>query len=539
MEAHIPFWRGRRRPIVTDAPESVGPYAYFALAVLTASSVLNFLDRQIVSILAQSIKTDLLLTDAQLGFLLGTAFAVFYAVVGIALGRIADAISRTTLMAVGLSIWSGMTALGALASSFAGLGAARIGVGVGEASANPCSHSLLSQYFPARNRAAALGTYTAGAFLGGAGALLLGGLILQHWNSMCSAVPGGFACGFRGWQATLAIVGLPGLPLAILVATLREPQRPERPRVSLSRLFAREFGAAIPPFTLGSLYRSGSPRALASNIGLIMLIVALAVVLTRLTGDLAQWSAIALGAYSVVTWGQIQKIRDRPFYSLTFGCPTFTLAMLSGSLIASTTGTVNAWAAPYAMRVLHMSPGTTGASLGLITAVSAGLGVILAGWITDRWKRHDVRAPIFMATISLLGSLPSLAVMLSAQTPAVYLSAYCFMSIFSAGWAGAYAALVQDLVLPRMRGGAASAFALVNVVISAGAGTYWVGKVSTITGSLRIGLISVQALAPIAFVLLYFTARRLRQETLAARLARAEAAGENAIRINLHTAPLS
>jgi MFS family permease len=507
----------------------VSAYAYFALAVLTATSILNYLDRYILSILAQSIKGDLHLTDAQLGFLLGTGFAVFYAVVGIAMGRIADAVSRTRLMALGIAGWSVMTALGATATSFAGLAGTRIGVGVGEATANPASHSLISEMFPPRMRSVVLGTYVAGSFLGGAAAMVVGGLIVQHWTGICQAVPGGAACGLKGWQGALIAVGALGLPLAAVVAFLREPPRPYLEDVSLGPLCVREFSAALPPFTLVALARSGNARAFTANLALIVAVVLAAWALIAVTGDIAQWSAIALGAYCVISWGQAQKLRDRPFYSLTFGDPTYVLAMLSGAFVACATGAVSAWAAPYAMRELHMSSAAGGAALGLIAAVCGGIAVIAAGWITDRWKRSDPRAPIWMATVALTGTLPPLVVMMSTHSVAVYLSAYAVFAIFQSGWAGGYAALIQDLVLPRMRGSAASAFTLVNIVIAAGAGPYWAGKVSTVTGSLGTGILSVQLLAPVAYVILFLAARRLRSETPAGRRARAEAAGEQIV----------
>ncbi|CAN7314725.1 MFS transporter [Phenylobacterium sp. LjRoot225] len=526
--AQIDLQRPAAQP-ASSAPPPVEPvqrYAYLALAVLTASSFLNFLDRQILSILAQGIKADLGLTDAQLGFLLGTAFAVFYAVVGIAMGRISDAVDRTRLMGAGLAVWSAMTVLGAAATSFGGLAAARIGVGIGESTANPCSHSLLSQYFPARRRAAAIGTYLAGAFLGSAAALLTGGLLLQHWGELCRSVPFGNACTVPSWKATLVIVGLPGLPLALLVASLREPPRPPRPPSPLHRLVVREFGAAVPPFTLFTLYALGGLRALCANLVLIAVIVGAATALVQLTGDLAQWAAIALGAYSICTWGQVLKLRDLPLFRLTFGCPTFTLAMASGALIACVIGTVQAWAAPYAMRVLGMSPGSAGVSLGLIFAVGAGAAVILGGWLTDTWKRRDARAPIWVALLGLLAATPAMIAMLTAQTSTVYLVAYAAFCLVGSAWSGAFGALVQDLVLPRMRGAAASAFALVSVVIASGAGPYWAGKVSTLTGSLATGMLSIQALSPIAIIVLLLTARRLKGETEAGRRTRAEAAGE-------------
>ena len=122
-------------------PVRVGPYAWYALSVLVLVYSLNFIDRQILSILAEDIKKDLGLEDAEIGFLYGTAFAVFYALFGIPLGRLADSWYRGRLMAMGLTLWSSMTALSGFAGSLGTLAVARIGVGIGEASASPFDHS--------------------------------------------------------------------------------------------------------------------------------------------------------------------------------------------------------------------------------------------------------------------------------------------------------------------------------------------------------------------------------------------------------------
>src|SRR6266496_4383985 len=129
---------------MSGAPAREPRHAWLVLAVLTAVYALNYLDRQILSILAEDVKRDLALSDAQLGFLYGTAFAVFYAVFGLPLGRLADTWTRTRLITWGLGLWSFMTAASGLARSFAQLAAARFGVGVGEASANPASFSLIA-----------------------------------------------------------------------------------------------------------------------------------------------------------------------------------------------------------------------------------------------------------------------------------------------------------------------------------------------------------------------------------------------------------
>jgi MFS family permease len=116
--------------------------------------------------------------------------------------------------------------------------------------------------------------------------------------------------------------------------------------------------------------------------------------------------------------------------------------------------------------------------------------------------------------------------MLSTRQATVYVAAYGVFGLFASAWSAAYAALVQDLVLPRMRGGAASAFALVCVIVGAGGGPYWVGKLSAITGSLATGMLSILALVPIVVIVLLLTARRMRHETADGRRARAEAFGE-------------
>jgi sugar phosphate permease len=130
-----------------SAPQA-SSYSWYVLVVLVLVYIINFIDRQILSILAEDIKADLGLTDADLGFLFGAAFAVFYALFGIPLGRLADNWNRKKLLSIGLTLWSAMTALSGLAQNQVTLSLARMGVGVGEATASPTAYSLISDYFP-------------------------------------------------------------------------------------------------------------------------------------------------------------------------------------------------------------------------------------------------------------------------------------------------------------------------------------------------------------------------------------------------------
>jgi MFS family permease len=206
-----------------ESEEVGGRYAWYVLVVLVIVYVFNFIDRQILSILAEEIKADIGLSDSEIGFLYGTVFAVFYAIFGIPLGRLADVWVRKSLIAIGLAFWSAMTALSGTARSFPVLGAYRIGVGVGEASATPAAFSMLVDWFPARLRATALSVYSSGVYIGAGIGIFLGGWIVDAWRN---AFPDGTApLGLRGWHVAYFAVGLPGILLAIWVATLREPRR--------------------------------------------------------------------------------------------------------------------------------------------------------------------------------------------------------------------------------------------------------------------------------------------------------------------------
>ena len=182
----------------------------YALSVLVVVYTFNFIDRQILSILLEPIKLELGLSDTALGLLTGFAFALFYATLGIPIARYADKNNRRNLIALALAIWSGMTALSGLAQNFWQLLAARIGVGVGEAGCSPPAHSMIADYFPAENRATALGIYSLGIPVG-----ILFGFLAGGWLNE-----------FFGWRVAFFVVGIPGLILAVLVRfTLAEPTR--------------------------------------------------------------------------------------------------------------------------------------------------------------------------------------------------------------------------------------------------------------------------------------------------------------------------
>jgi len=185
-------------------------YRSYALVLLMVIYVVNFIDRQVVSILAEPIKQDLGLADWQLGLMTGLAFAVLYTVLGVPIARVAERGDRPLIISAAVAVWSAFTALSGMAQNFTHLVLARIGVGVGEAGCTPPALSLIADTVPAERRASAVSVYMLGAPVGSIFGLALGGLIADAF----------------GWRMAFVMVGLPGLALAALAAlTLREPRR--------------------------------------------------------------------------------------------------------------------------------------------------------------------------------------------------------------------------------------------------------------------------------------------------------------------------
>ncbi len=475
-------------------------YAWYALGVLFVVYMVNFIDRQLLSILAEDVKRDLHITDADLGFLYGTAFGVFYALFGIPLGRLADNWHRVRLMTVGLVLWSAMTAISGFSRNGAQLAVARIGVGIGEATASPTAYSLLSDWFPKRQRATALAIYSAGLFLGSGLSLGLGALIVKNWNH---AYPGGGPLSLVGWQAAFLALGLPGLALAVVVvATLKEPSSRTANSASTPLAdFVGELVTIIPPFTLIGAGRRGA-RAVVINVLVAAACVSVAGTLVRLTGNLPQWTACGIGVYAIYSWVSALRRRDPATYRLIWGTPAFLQTAIGYGLIALTAYAVLFWSAPYAERVLGASKVEAGFFVGGGGAAGGLLGVICGGAAADAWRR---RHPAGRIGVILFGAaapiLPMALAFTTTSLPLFY--ALIFTTAALAGTAlGAAAATTQDLVLPRMRGTATATFFVGNALIGLAIGPSLAGMVSTATGSLRLGVLSTLAAAPAAILLL-------------------------------------
>ncbi len=199
-------------------------YAWYATLVMMVAYTFSFLDRQILNLMIGPIERDLKLSDSDFALIAGSAFGIFYTIMGLPIGWMADHFRRKRIMSVGVALWSIMTATCGLAGTFGHLFLARIGVGVGEATLSPSAYSMLSDYFDKKHLPRAMSLYTFGIFIGAGLALIIGGEIVtfvEHRPDLVLPAIGTL----KPWQGVFMIVGLPGLLVALWLGTLLEPQR--------------------------------------------------------------------------------------------------------------------------------------------------------------------------------------------------------------------------------------------------------------------------------------------------------------------------
>jgi predicted MFS family arabinose efflux permease len=376
------------KDVTTEKPAGTA-YRNFALVMLLLVYTFNFVDRQILGILASAIKTDLQLSDKQLGLLGGLAFALLYSTLAIPLAWLADRTSRTWVITLSLAVWSLFTGLCGFATSFGQLFAARIGVGVGEAGGIAPSYAVIADMFPPRSRARALSVYSLGIPLGSAAGVLLGGYIAARVD----------------WRTAFFVVGAAGVLLApIFRLTVREPARaaPVAGRAPVGRVFA--ILAAKPSFWLLALGAASSsmlgyglafwlPSLLKRSFHLDLVQTAQFYGAVLLLGGVP---GILLGGYVGDRFGA----RDRAIYArapaIAFfvAVPLFAAGIMSGSTVAAflfllvPQALVYLWLAPVVTAVQHLVPAhmraTASASFLLINnLIGLGAGSFVLGAVSD------------------------------------------------------------------------------------------------------------------------------------------------------------
>jgi predicted MFS family arabinose efflux permease len=385
----------------------------YVLFILVVVYTFNFIDRQIVGILAVPIKTDLGLSDSQLGLMGGLAFALFYTGLGIPVAMLADRFSRTWIMTAALTIWSAMTAVCGLATNFWQLFAARLGVGVGEAGGVAPAYSLISDFFPPGERARALGIYSFGIPIGSAIGIVFGGVIASMIN----------------WRWAFFIVGLAGIVIApIFRMTISEPPRGQydRRREDIGSASLRQILHALshkPGFWLLSLGASCSsmmgygvffwlPSFFVRSYGLTLLDASLFYGAILLVGGLAGiwaggWLGDRFGQRRYALYARIPAfafLATIPFYVLGVLSPTLTVSFFV-LLVPTALGLV--WLGPIISVIQHlvrpdMRATASAVFLFINNLIGIGLGTYAIGFLSDmlaaRFGEHSLRYSILAGT---------------------------------------------------------------------------------------------------------------------------------------------
>lgn len=459
-------------------------YAIYVLCVLMLCYVLNFVDRQILSILAESIKADLEISDAQLGFLYGTAFSVFYASFGIVLGRLADAWTRTKLISIGIAFWSVMTAMSGMARSFAPLAVCRFGVAIGEASASPAAFSLLYDYFSPRVRTTVIAFYSGGLYIGMGVGLYLGGATLDLWHGLWPDVAKA-PFGLKGWQAVFMIVGLPGLLMAAWVSTLREPVRGASDGVITApnphpfRDATSVFLSMVPFFNWpGLLYGANGRRAVVANAIVILVLIVIAWILILITGDYLQWIALGTGVYAMISWAQWLSESDSVAFGLIFRCRSLQNLMLAVGVNTFMNLGVSFWSAPLLQRQYGVSAGDVGSILGLAAASMGFCGILLGGWLSDRMRMHTRKGKLYIWIIAgSLSVLSTFLFLIANDLTEAYVGVF-LLQLTSSMALSPVLSTVNDLVIPRVRATASAVTLTIGTLVGVALGPYFIGHLS-------------------------------------------------------------
>jgi len=320
--------------------------AWATVTILAIAQFVNALDRYLINLLVGPIKADLNVSDTQIGLLIGFAFALFYALMGLPIGRWADTYSRRLIITCGVLFWSLMTMACGLVQNFTQLFLARTAVGAGEATLNPCGYSLISDNFPSERRAKPMGVFIVGATIGTGAVLFLGGLLIEYLtvNEVTWPLPwGGY---LKPWQIAFVIVGMPGFAVAAMVQLIREPPR----RELMVALDASQAGGVAAP-----------PRIPVLDI------------VAYMRRHIGCFAPIFLGFALILLW-------------------------LMGKQV---------WAPTFMMRTFGWTPSQVGLAMGLVLLFGNSLGVVAGGWFSERVARRGFTdAHLRTAFYGVLAGLP-------------------------------------------------------------------------------------------------------------------------------------
>ncbi|MGH7019788.1 MAG: spinster family MFS transporter [Brevundimonas sp.] len=497
-----------------EAAETGGSsgYRYYVLAILVFVYMLNFVDRQIIGILAAPLKQEFQLSDSQFGLLGGIAFASVYSTLAIPLAWLADRSSRVWIMTGALTVWSGFTALCGIAGSFGQLFLFRMGVGVGEAGGVAPAYSLIADYFPPNQRARAMAAFAFGIPLGTAGGTLIGGLLAAHF----------------GWRTAFIAVGVLGVLVApILRLTVRDPKRGGTDAAAAKAVAASEVVA--PALVLPADDGLGRKVGLGAFgvAGGMALLAGLSLAGMGVANPLIP--AFGAGLFAVIG---VSLLIARRTGSVIMRKKSFWLLAL-GAASSSVCGYgVAGWLPLFFMRSFDLTLSQVSWYYAGIALIGGLFGIWMGGSVADKLGRRSkgayplvpavaflISAPCFILAMNspwLIGLLPG-----GGSRALALIVAFLIFLIptgLNLAWLGPVTAAVQHLAPAPMRSTASAIFLLINNLLGLAVGFFYFGWMSDLLRptfgeeSLRWAIYTGMGFYLLSSVLLFGASRTLKKD---------------------------
>jgi MFS family permease len=408
------------------------------------------LDRQILAILAESVKSDLHLPDRELGALTGTAFSIAYGLLGLYFGTLADRLDRLALVRRGAWVWSVSCICAALAPHYSFLVACRAGVAVGEAIATAAAISLLADLAGERYRARAAGVFLTAAFIGAGAAAILGGSIIELLHDR-TALP--------GWRVALVVAGTPGIAGA---------------------LFLRRF--------VDRTVTEPAVRSAAMPVGMgpaALVIASLCAVLLQMylpaIGSVP--GGVSVAAVVAVRWVNRLRCHDPAAYRATLGERAFRYFVLAFAAIMFVDSAASFWLLPFAQRHYGLSAALAGSRLGGLMIAGGMIGCLVGGWAADRWRRSLITGRVWTALLAVTAEGAAILLAVESNDYLTFSIAFGVFCFASGGWTATAAAIAFDIVPAVHRGTGAAEYFLVTTLLGPGLGPFLVGLGSDLSGS--------------------------------------------------------
>jgi MFS family permease len=294
-------------------------WAWYTVIVLLCAYIFSFIDRQILNLLVAPVRRDLAITDTQMSLLIGLSFAIFYSVLGLPFGRLADWVNRPRLIMAGMLVWSLMTGGCGLVSSYGQLFVLRMGVGIGEATLTPAAYSMISDSFPPAKRSIAFSVYTMATYVGGGFAFLFGGLLLRSFGVReMFQLP--IVGAVRAWQTLFLLLGVSGIAFVLVLLTLRDPSRKG------ARLLEKGSGAAklerLPLRVIWNYFTENRTTLVSLILGMAL---------------------VALAAYGTSAWAVTFLVRNHQMSASHAGIVFGGAQIVAGSLGMIAAGKLVSW----------------------------------------------------------------------------------------------------------------------------------------------------------------------------------------------------